>query len=57
MPKFILAALGLYGLAAIWKFEKDEDGTLVALSPFIAAIALLLLSRKVEEEFGPTPPA
>jgi hypothetical protein len=55
MQKIILAALGLYALGAVWKFEKDRDGTLIALSPFIAAIGLLLLSRKVEEKLGPTP--
>jgi len=56
MQKVILAALGLYALGAVWKFEKDNDGTLIALSPFIAAVGLLLLSRKVQEELG-SPPA
>jgi hypothetical protein len=49
MRKFILTALGLYVLGAIWKFEKDEDGTFIALSPFVAAIGLLLLTRRAEE--------
>lgn len=49
MRKFILTAFGLYVLGAIWKFEKDEDGTFIALSPFVAAIGLLLLTRRAEE--------
>jgi hypothetical protein len=46
MRKLILAVFGLYTLAAIWKFEEEEDGALIALSPFIAAIAIALLSRR-----------
>lgn len=52
MRKIILAALGLYALGAVWKFEKDEDGTLIAISPFVAAIGLLLLTRRAEEALG-----
>ena len=46
MRKLILIALGLYGLAALWKTEEEQDGLLVALSPFVAAIAISLLTRR-----------
>jgi hypothetical protein len=45
MRKLILIGLGVYGLAALWRAEEKEDGLLVALSPFIAAIAIAVLSR------------
>lgn len=32
--------LGLCALAALWKMEKDEDGAAVAMSPFLAALAI-----------------
>lgn len=40
MQKWLLAGLGLCALGALWKFEKDEDGPLVAWSPFLAALAI-----------------
>ena len=50
MRKLILATLGLLAFAALWKKEAQEDGMGVALSPFIAALALeigvFLLSPK-----------
>jgi hypothetical protein len=46
MRKLILIGLGLYGLAALWKAEEEEDGLLVALSPFVAAIAIAVLTRR-----------
>jgi hypothetical protein len=39
MRKLILIGLGVYGLAAVWRAEEKEDGLLVALSPFVAAVA------------------
>jgi len=45
MRKLILIGLGLYGLAALWRAEEEEDGLLVALSPFVAAIAIAMLTR------------
>jgi len=49
MSKLILATLGLLAFAALWRKEAQEDGMSVALSPFIAALALeigaLLLRR------------
>ncbi|HEX3808859.1 MAG TPA: hypothetical protein VHW02_04080 [Rhizomicrobium sp.] len=50
MRKLILLGLGLYGLAALWKLEEEEDGLLVALSPFVAAIALAMLTRPERRE-------
>ena len=50
MRRLILAGLGLYTLAAIWKFEEEEDGLLIALAPFAAALAVLALSRPGRDE-------
>jgi len=53
MRKLILTTLGLLVFAALWKKEAEEDGTSVALSPFIAALAfeigILLLRRNGRE--------
>ena len=40
MRTLLLAGLGLCALGALWKFEEAEDGPVVAMSPFIAALAL-----------------
>jgi len=40
MRRFLLVGLGLCALASIWKFEEEEDGAAIALSPFLAALAL-----------------
>lgn len=40
MRKFLMIGLGLCALGALWKAEAEEDGMSVALSPFIAALAL-----------------
>ena len=40
MRKLILFGLGLCVLGAFWKVEEEEDGAAVALSPFLAALAL-----------------
>jgi hypothetical protein len=40
MRKLLLIGLGLCAIGALWKAEEEEDGTLVALSPFLAALAL-----------------
>ena len=50
MRKLILAGLGLYTLAAIWKFEEEEDGLLIALAPFAAALALIALTKPDRSE-------
>jgi hypothetical protein len=40
MRKLLLIGLGLCAAGAIWRFEDEEDGTAIALSPFLAALAL-----------------
>lgn len=40
MRKLLLLGLGLCALGAWWKVEDEEDGTAVALSPFLAALAI-----------------
>jgi hypothetical protein len=32
--------LALCALGAVWKFEEEEDGAVIALSPFLAALAI-----------------
>lgn len=50
MRKLLMIAAGLCAFGALWKAEAEEDGAGVALSPFIAAIAIevgiLLLRRR-----------
>jgi hypothetical protein len=40
MRKLLMVGLGLCALGALWKAEEEEDGTVVALSPFLAALAI-----------------
>jgi len=40
MRKIVIVGLGLCALGALWKLEEEEDGPLVALSPFLAALAI-----------------
>jgi len=40
MRKLILIGLGLCALGAVWKAEEEEDGAAIALSPFLAALAI-----------------
>jgi hypothetical protein len=40
MRKLLLIGLGLCTLGALWKAEEEEDGMAVALSPFLAALAI-----------------
>ena len=40
MRKVLLVAMGLCAFGALWKAEEEEDGMVVALSPFLAAIAI-----------------
>ena len=40
MRKLLLAGLALCALGAWWRVEEEEDGAAVALSPFLAALAL-----------------
>ena len=40
MRKMLMIGLGLCALGALWKVEEEEDGAAVALSPFLAALAI-----------------
>jgi hypothetical protein len=40
MRKFLMIGLALCAFGALWKAEEDEDGAAVALSPFLAALAI-----------------
>jgi hypothetical protein len=40
MRKLLLLGLGLCVLGAWWKVEEEEDGAGIAISPFLAALAL-----------------
>jgi hypothetical protein len=38
--KLLFIGLGLCTLGALWRAEEKEDGMAVALSPFLAALAI-----------------
>jgi hypothetical protein len=40
MRKLLLLGLGLCVVGAMWKVEEEEDGAAVAMTPFLAALAL-----------------
>jgi len=40
MRKMLMIGLGLCALGALWKAEEEEDGAAIALSPFLAALAI-----------------
>lgn len=40
MRKLLMIGLGLCVVGALWKAEEEEDGVVVAMSPFLAALAL-----------------
>lgn len=40
MRKLLMIGLGLCAVGALWRAEEEEDGTVVALSPFLAALAI-----------------
>jgi hypothetical protein len=40
MRRIVMVGLGLCALGALWRLEEDEDGPLVAMSPFLAALAI-----------------
>ena len=60
MRKLLLIAVGLCALGAIWKVEEEEDGVAIALSPFLAALAIetgiFLLRRHQSTLLGATAP-
>jgi hypothetical protein len=40
MQKLVLGGLALCTFGALWKAEEEEDGMAVAMSPFLAALAI-----------------
>ena len=40
MRKMLMIGLGLCALGALWKAEEEEDGMAIAMSPFLAALAI-----------------
>jgi len=40
MRKLLMIGLALCAVGALWKVEEEEDGVVVALSPFLAALAI-----------------
>ena len=40
MRKLLMIGLGLCAVGALWRAEEEEDGAAVALSPFLAALAI-----------------
>lgn len=40
MRKLLMIGLGLCALGAMWKAEEEEEGTIIALSPFLAALGI-----------------
>ena len=40
MRKLLMIGLGPCVVGALWKAEEEEDGVVVAMSPFLAALAL-----------------
>ena len=61
MRKLLMIGLGLCALGALWKAEEEEDGVAVALSPFLAALAIetgiFLLRRHQGSLLGATRPS
>jgi len=60
MRKLLLTGLALCALGALWKAEEEEDDAVVALSPFLAALAIeagiFLLRRHQGLLLGPVRP-
>ncbi len=40
MRKLLMIGLGLCALGALWRAEEEEGGPVIALSPFLAALAI-----------------
>jgi hypothetical protein len=61
MRKLLMIGLGLCALGALWKAEEEEDGVAIALSPFLAALAIetgiFLLRRHQGSLLGAVRPA
>ena len=56
MRKVLMILTGICAFAALWKEEAEEDGTAIALSPFLGALAIeaaiLLLTCKRNTRIG-----
>lgn len=58
MRQWMWIGLGLCAVGALWKAEEDEDGAVVALSPFLAALAIeagVFLLRRHQTRLLATP--
>jgi hypothetical protein len=59
MRKLLMIGLGLCAFGALWKAEEEEDGIAVAMSPFLAALAIetgvFLLHRHQSRLLAPAP--
>ena len=53
MRKLLMIGLGLCAAGALWKVEEEEDGAMVALSPFLAALAIGDVSREAIRRWNP----
>ncbi len=42
MRKLLLIVAGLFVFGALWREEAEEDGVAVAMSPFVAVLAIEL---------------
>jgi hypothetical protein len=40
MRRLLMIGLGLCAFGALWRAEEEEDGVAVAMSPFLAALAI-----------------
>ena len=40
MRKMLMIGLGLCALGALWRAEEEEDSVAIAMSPFLAALAI-----------------
>jgi hypothetical protein len=59
MRKLLIIGLGLCAVGALWRAEQEEDGTAVALSPFLAALALeagIFMLRRHQSQLLSAPP-
>jgi len=60
MRKLLMIGLGLCALGALWKAEEEEDGVAIALSPFLAALAIetgIFLLRRIRAHSWAVRPA
>jgi hypothetical protein len=60
MRKLIMIGIGLCAVGALWRAEEEEDGMTIAMSPFLAALAIeagiFLLRRRQGSLLGATYP-